>query len=444
MQFIADTPRCNVLAPMGSGKSVTVLTALDRLAFVEDVYPALVLAPKRVALTTWPDEIRKWAHLRHVTVSVCIGTPEQRRAALRRGSDVVTINYDNVQWLMDELDGAWPFKTVIADESTRLKSFRLRQGSKRAQALARVAFKSTRWVNLSGTFSPNGVTDVWGQQFFVDGGARLGRSFSAFTNRWFRKGYDGYSIEPMPHAQREIQDRIRDVTVSLDVNEFLQLPPLVENEIRVTLPAKVRDMYRRLEREFFVELESGTFSADMALTRTGKCLQITSGAVYLDGGNKAWEALHDEKLEALESVVEEANGAPVLVAYHWKFELERILGRFGKRARALDADPRTIRDWNAGRIPVLAAHPASAGHGLNLQDGGNILVFLTSWWNLEEHQQIVERIGPTRQAQAGHNRPVFVHRIVAADTLDEDVLDRLQGKATVQQALMRAMERRHG
>jgi len=448
-RFICDVPRCAVLVFMGGGKSLSTLTALDRLSLVEDVFPVLVLAPKRVARTTWPDEVRKWAHLQHLKVAVAVGTPEERRAALRSGADIVTMNYDCVQWLMRELDGEWPFRTVVADESTRLKSFRLRQGGKRAQALARVAFKATRWINLTGTFAPNGLKNVWGQMWFLDRGQRLGGSFTAFRDRWFTTGRDGYSIEPMEHAQREVEGRIADVCISLNAADYLDLPPLIETVVPVELPPAVRRTYRALERELFVTLKSGHVRADMALTRTGKCLQLTAGALYLTDdepvrGPARYEVLHEEKLDALESIIEEAGGAPILVAYHFKFELEQLRKRFGKRVRHLDANPRTIADWNAGRIEILAAHPASAGHGLNLQDGGHIMVFLTSWWNLEEHQQIIERIGPARQAQAGHNRPVFIYRIVAAGTLDEDVLERLQGKADVQTALLKALERRNG
>lgn len=442
-RFIAQNPRCNLLAPMGSGKCLTTLTALEWLDTVEDVYPALILAPKRVAVSTWPDEVAKWPHLRRLRVAVVVGARAERKAALASAADLYCVNYDNIVWLTEELGDKWPFKTVIADESTRLKSFRLRQGGKRAQALSKRAFRSRRWVNLSGTFAPNGIKDVWAQTYFVDRGHRLGQSFSAFTQRWFYTGRDGFTQLPFEHSQQEIEQRISDISVSLNVRDFMELPPLIENRIDVVLPPDVQKTYRKLERELFVQLKSGAkISAPMRLTLTNKCIQLTAGALYVDDDGKAWEALHDAKLEALESVVEEAAGAPILVAYHFKFELERLKQRFGKRLKHLDANPTTVKEWNAGRIPILAAHPASAGHGLSLQYGGNIIVFMTSWWNLEEHQQIVERIGPTRQAQAGLNRPVFVHRIVARNTLDEEVLERLQGKADVQDALMRAMERR--
>ena len=447
IRHMFDHQRCALWAGMGIGKTSTVLTALDWLELVEDTYPALVIAPKRVAISTWPDEVRKWDHLRHVRVSVVLGTPDERCVALRRPADIYCINYDNLVWLIETLDGKWPFKTVVPDEATRLKSFRLRQGGKRAQALSKVAFKSRRWVNLTGTPAPNGLKDLWGQTWFLDRGQRLGDSYSAFTQRWFFPTPDGYGVLPHRHAQAEIESRLADITVSLRAEDYLELPPLITNVLKVQLPPEARGIYRALERDMFVRLKSGArLTAAMKLTLTNKCLQLTAGAVYADDpedmARQVVEEIHDAKLEALESVVEEAAGAPVLVAYHFKFELERLKRRFGKSVRPLDANPATIRAWNAGDIPILAAHPASAGHGLNLQQGGNIIAYLTSYWDSELDRQILERIGPTRQAQAGLNRPVFLHRIVAEDTLDEEVLDRLEGKLEVEDALMRAMERR--
>jgi len=437
---VVATPRCALFAGMGLGKTVTVLTALERLAFVENVYPVLVLAPLRVAQSTWPDEVQKWAHLRHLRVSTIVGDAKTRQAALRAPADIYTTNYENIPWLVETLGGEWPFLAVVADESTRLKSFRSRQGGKRAQALARVAHRTPRWVNLTGTPAPNGLQDTWGQAWFLDQGARLGRTFRAFTDRWFRTGWNGFGLEPLSHAQREIEGKLADMCVSMKADDYLELPPLIENTITVTLPARARALYRQMEREMFAELDSGDeIEAFDAASRSIKCLQLANGAAYTDKAG-AWSEVHDAKLDAVDEIVEEASGAPVLVAYHFKSDLARLQRRFGKRLRVLDKDPGTIRDWNAGRIPILAAHPASAGHGLNLQHGGNILVVFGHWWSLEEYQQIIERIGPTRQAQAGLNRPVFLHHIVAADTVDELVMARRRTKASVQDILMNALK----
>ena len=439
-----DFERCGVWAGMGMGKTVSTLTALDHLELVEPG-PALVLAPLRVASSTWPDEAAKWEHLRNVEVSAVVGTPEERRAALRRPASVYTTNYEQLPWLVEHFGDKWPFKKIVADESTKLKSFRLRQGGQRAQALGRVAHKhATRFIELTGTPSPNGLQDLWGQAWFLDQGVRLGRTFDAFRQRWFQAvpGGDGYQqIKPLPFAQEQIQDRMRDLCLSLDPRDYFDISEPIVNVIRVELPKKARAHYRDMEREMFMQIGEHEIEAFSAASRTIKCLQIANGAAYTDEAG-TWAEVHDVKLQALESVIEEAAGMPVLVAYHFKSDLARLQRAFPK-GRHLDKDPQTLRDWNAGKIPVLFAHPASAGHGLNLQDGGNILAFFGHWWDLEQYQQIIERIGPTRQAQAGHDRPVFIHHIVAADTVDEIVMARRESKREVQDLLLEAMKRRH-
>ena len=430
--------RAALWMPMGGGKTVTTLTALEALSVVEDTYPALVLAPLRVARSTWPDEVLKWPHLSHLRVSVITGTPKQRQAALDTPADIYTTNYDNLVWLRNALGDAWPFKTVIADEFTRLKSFRLRQGGSRARALGQVAHTHvSRFIGLTGTPAPNGVKDLWGQIWFLDKGERLGKTFSAFEQRWFRKGYDGYSLVPYEHTQTEVENKLKDICLTvrgLPVDEPISTP------IYVDLPPAARSTYIDMEQEMFAQIGEEGVEAANAAVRTQKCLQLANGAMYVDDeGN--WEAVHDAKLEALDSIIEEANGAPVLVAYNFKHDLARLQKRYPK-GRVLDAVPDTIRQWNAGQIGLLFAHPASAGHGLNLADGGNILAFYGVNWNLEEHMQIIERIGPMRQKQAGYDRPVFIYPILARDTVDDLVMDRLTSKKSVQEVLLEALKRR--
>jgi SNF2 family DNA or RNA helicase len=438
MQWLYDRPRSLLWMPMGGGKSVTTLTALDNLSLVEDVYPALVLAPLRVAKTTWPDEVAKWRPLEHLRVSVICGSASERQAALDAPADIYTVNYDNLVWLVDQLGDRWPFKTVVADEVTRLKSFRLRQGSKRAGALGKVAHSRVRrFIGLTGTPNPNGLQDLWGQVWFVDKGERLGRTYSAFSDRWFEKGYDGFSLKPRPTAQAEIEARLRDICLTVDA---LPVDEPLFNEIRVDLPAKARRMYDDMERHMFAELEGAEIEAVSAAAKTMKCSQLANGAAYTDDTG-TWEGVHDAKLEALDSVIEEANGAPVLVAYHFKSDLARLQKRY-PQGRTLDAKSDVIRDWNAGRVPLLFAHPASAGHGLNLAEGGNILAFFSLNWALEEHLQIIERIGPLRQKQAGFERPVHVHYIMAKSTIDDLILARLRSKKSVQEIMIEAMKER--
>lgn len=438
---ILDVPRCAIWAGMGLGKTTSTFNALDALALVDDA-PVLVLAPLRVAKSTWPEEAAKWDHLGGINVMPITGTESERRQALRLDAQVYTTNYEQLEWLVEYWGDRWPYRTVVADESTKLKSFRLRQGGKRAQALGKVAHtKIKRFVQLTGTPSPNGLVDLWGQAWFLDAGQRLGRTFSAFSQRWFTKADNGFGLKPLPFAQEQIQDKLRDLCLTIDAKDWFDLKDPIVNNIFVDLPMKARKLYVDMEKQMFMQIDEHDVEAFGAAARTIKCLQIANGAAYVGESNTEWKDLHDAKLEALESIIEEAAGAPVLVAYHFKSDLARLQKAFPK-GRQLDADPGTIKAWNAGRIPVLFAHPASAGHGLNLQDGGNILVYFGHWWNLEERMQILERIGPTRQMQAGYDRPVFVHNILARGTVDEMILERIQTKREVQDILLSAMKRK--
>ncbi len=441
---LTDLPRCAALLRMGLGKTVSTYTALETLDTCGyDTYPALVLAPKRVALNTWPDEAAKWSHLSRIGVVPIVGSGAECHAALaqlmRGDGNVATINYENVPWLVDQLGGKWPFPTVIADESTRLKSFRLTQGGKRARALATIAHNKTkRWINLTGTPSPNGLQDLWGQMWFLDAGRRLGRSYTAFTGRWFQREWDGYGVSALPHAMTEINERIGDLCLSIDPRDHFALEEPIETIIEIELPQKARALYRSMEKDFFMQVEEHGVTAANAGVKSNKLLQLANGAAYV-GESKEWKEVHDAKISALESIIEEAAGAPVLVAYHFKSDLARILAAF-PRARELDDAPATIRGWNAGKIPVLVAHPASAGHGLNLQDGGNIIAFFGHNWNLEEYEQIIERIGPVRQFQSGHDRNVYIYHIVAKDTVEEVCVEKMKTKADTQTLLMNALK----
>ena len=444
INHVLSTPRSAVWAGMGMGKTAATLQALNLMNLIDEG-KTLVIAPLRVARSTWPDEVAKWDDFSGLTVSVITGTPKERKAALKKAADIYTINYENLPWLIETLDGHWPFARVIADESTKLKNFRLRQGGKRARALASVAHRYVdRFHQLTGTPSPNGLVDLWGQSWFLDAGERLGRSFKGFADRWFvaeQVGSDAHAVRlrPRDYAREEIEQRMRDICISLDARDWFDMDEPIVNNIYVDLPRKARSYYEDMEKEMFLSIQGNDIEADNAAVRTMKCLQIANGAVYDEDGK--WTEVHDLKLQALESIVDEAAGMPVLVAYHFKADLARLTKTF-PQGRQLDQDPQTIRDWNAGKIPVMFAHPASAGHGLNLQDGGNILAFYGHWWNLEEYQQIIERIGPTRQAQAGHDRPVFIHHIIARDTVDELVMARRNSKRKVQDLLLEAMKRK--
>lgn len=433
--------RTAVFAGMGLGKTASTLEAIRQIKAVRPSLTVLIIAPLRVAQSTWPDEVRKWDSFRHLRVSVICGSAKARRDALLSDADIYTINYENIPWLVEELKGDWFFDLIVADESTRLKGLRARQGTQRAKALAKVAFKSEGFVELTGTPAPNGLLDLWGQLWFLDKGARLGKSFSAFQKEFFypisRGGGATRWVEwkLQEGSDKRIKRRIEDVSITVNPEDYFDVAKNIFNDIVVELPREVMRQYRKFARELYLELEGGEeITASNAAVKTGRLLQMASGAVYAEDG-EAYSVIHGAKIEALKSVIEEANGAPVLCAYSYRHEVDRIRKAF-PQARLLDKNPQTIRDWNAGKIPLLLAHPASCGHGLNLQDGGNILVFFSCTWSLELHDQIVERIGAVRQAQAGHDRPTFVHYLIAKGTLDEAVKERLATKRDILDVLL--------
>lgn len=440
-KFIVSNKRCGLFALMGMGKSSSVLMALDALSLIEPG-PTLIVAPLRVARSTWPSEVKKWDRFNHMTVSVVCGPVQERVRALSKRADIYTTNYENLEWLVSHLGDAWPFTTVVADELTRLKGFRLRQGSVRAKALGKVAHtKVTRFIGLTGTPAPNGIKDIWGQIWFVDAGSRLGKTYAGFTARWFTQSYDGFNIVPHKHAQAEIEGLISDVCISLDPKDYFDIKDPVVVNVEVDLPPDAMQKYREMENEMFAEFDGQEVEVFNAAARTIKCLQISNGAIYTGVDSSQWSTVHDEKIKALESIVEESAGAPILCVYHFKSDLDRLLKAF-PQGQVLDKNPATIDSWNAGQIPLLFCHPQSAGHGLSLQDGGNILVFFAHWWSLEERLQVIERIGPTRQAQSGYDRPVFVYNIIAKGTLDEVVIDRIANKKSVQDLLIERMKMR--
>ena len=434
--------RSALFAGMGLGKTVTCLAAIDALMRLGEVNRVLILAPLRVARFTWPEETSKWPQFKHLRITPIVGTAAERKRALascHETNAIATINYENVPWLVDELGDDWPFDMLIADELTRLKSFRLRQGGKRAQALAHVAMNRVkRFIGLTGTPAPNGLADLWGQVWFIDCGQRLGRTYGAFTSRWFKPGPGGFGIVQLPHAQDEIQARIRDVCLSVDPADHFDLEDPIVNVVKVDLPRAARGTYNEMLRQFITSLNGETLTAANAAARSMKLLQLANGAAYVD--EDRWEQANDAKLDALESIVAEANGMPLLVCYHFKSDLQRLLARF-PQGRHLDQKLATMAEFKAGRIPILFMHPASAGHGIDgFQNVTNQIVFFGHWWALEEREQAIARIGPVRQAQAGHRRPVFVHNIVARDTVDELVLQRHATKASVQEILLSAMK----
>lgn len=443
IQFALTHARCGLFVPMGMGKTSAALSIVNELKTLWGDMPVLVVAPLAVARTTWISEKEKWAQFKDLKVSAILGTPKKRIAAVHARADLYVINYDNLPWLakyLRETRTPWKWKTVIADESTRLKSFRLRQGSQRARALAAGVNVFKRFIAMTGTPAPNGLEDLWGQVWFIDKGERLGHSFRAFQERWFtpvRVGRDIHAVkwEPMEHADREIRDAIADVCLSIKAEDYFELdrPRFVTR--RVELPAGALETYEQMEKQYFVELESGAeVEALNAASKTMKLLQLASGALYTDDAG-SWEPVHDAKLDEMESIINELGGEPVLVAYHFKSDAARIMARF-KNAEVFRGLREQVDRFNRKEIPIMLVHPASAGHGISLQDGSANLIVFSQWWDLEQYQQVIERIGPMRQLQAGHPRLVTVFNIIAAGTMDEVALEAKGSKKTVQDKLL--------
>lgn len=438
VQHVQRTARCAVWADMGMGKTASTLQSLVELSASEPVFPALVIAPKLVCETVWPAEVQKWPAFKHLHAEACLGTAKQRTEVLGRKPDIVAMNLDNVEWLIESHNGTWPYKTIVVDEATRLKGFRTYQGTIRSRKLAKMAPLVSRFIELTGTPSPNGLTDLWGQVWFLDYGLRLGKSYTAFMMRWFTSDYMGYKWTPRDHAFDEITDRLRDVCLTLKGEDWFDIEQPVFVNRSVELPAKARKIYKEMEKTMFAQLEHVGVEAFNAAALTAKCHQLANGAVYHDTEG-TWTEVHDAKLQALESVVEEAGGEPLIVVYNFVSDLHRLKKAFPK---AVEVGARgAVERWNRGEIAMLLVHPQSAGHGLNLQYGGHRMVFFSLTWNLEHYLQVIERIGPVRQMQAGFKRPVYVYHLLAHDTIDESILLRLQGKQSLQSALMDAMRR---
>jgi hypothetical protein len=458
-------PRCGLWAGMGMGKTSGALTVIDLLRLVEEEL-TLVIAPLRVARDVWPQEAKKWDHLKNLRVVPLVGDLGYRLTALKelkwKSANVFTVNYEILPWLIETLGDAWPFANVIADEATKLKSYRghlatsskgkefiVAAGGKRARALGKIAHtKVKRWINLTGTPSPNGLKDLWGQTWFLDAGKRLGHTYGAFKQRWFQRSFESHSIDPMPFSQEQIQDKLKDICISLRSEDYFDITKPIVNNIYVDLPAPVRAKYREMEKEMFTRIQGRDVEAFNAAARTMKCLQLANGAVYVNPSEegddarrqKEWKEVHDEKLTVLESIVEEAGGMPLLVSYEFKSDLARILHRFKD---AVDiSKTEGMRKFRDGKAILGCAHPQSMGHGIDgLQDVTNIIAFFGHNWNLELYQQIIERIGPVRQAQSGHKRPVFIYHILVRKTVDEMVMMRRDSKREVQDILMEYMRR---
>lgn len=432
--FIINNPTAAVFLEMGLGKSVITLTAILELCLERfEVGRVLVIAPLRVARDTWPTEIQKWDHLKDLTYSVAVGTASERRAALRQKTFVHIINRENVQWLIEDSGIPWQYDMVVIDE---LSSFKSHQ-SKRFKSLMKARPGVKRMVGLTGTPSSNGLMDLWAEFRVLDMGKRLGRFITHYREQFFepdrRNGMQVFSYKPRDGAEREIYRRIGDITISMRSADYLKMPECVMNTVPVRLDSSEFEIYEAMESKMVTELDGVEIDAVNAAALTGKLCQLANGAIYTPDGNTVF--FHERKLDALEDLIEGANGKPVLVAYWYKHDLVRIQERFKVRELKTSKD---IADWNAGKIPVAAIHPASAGHGLNLQAGGCTLIWFGLTWSLELYQQTNARLW--RQGQQAET--VVIHHIITKGTVDEDVMRSLSEKDRSQAALMRAVRAR--
>ena len=432
--FILNQSICCLMLDMGLGKTVITLTALWQLTLDSfDVSRVLVIAPKRVAEDTWPKELAKWEHLTGLTASLVLGSAAERKAALQRKAFLYIINRENVAWLVK--NHYWDFDMVVIDELSSFKSNK----AERFKAMKKVRPMITRIVGLTGTPAPNTLLDLWPQMYLMDMGQRLGRFIGGFRDRFFlpdkRNREIIYSYKPREGAEDAIHALISDICISMKAADYLDMPERIDNRIEVSMSPKERKLYDDFQKDMVLSIGDEELDATNAAALSNKLLQMANGAVY--GEDKKVIPIHDRKLDALEDLVEAANGKPLLVAYWYKHDLQRIKARF-KNARCIDT-AKDIDDWNAGKIPLALIHPASAGHGLNLQDGGCTIVWFGLTWSLELYQQLNARLW-----RQGQKHTVVIHHIVTKGTHDEDVMRALENKDTRQSALIEAVRARIG
>lgn len=468
LDHILNVPRANLFASPGTGKTTTVLSALDARHLVgDDVFPCLVVSLLRVANTVWDSEVESWENFQWIKVSKILGSADERKAALKRKAHLYTINFENMMWLRETLGNAWPFKTVIVDESTKIKNHRCsrtkradgtfgvrRGGAKNAAALVAAFAHTAYWVNLSGTPTPRSEVDLWGQQWPLDGGKALGNSYADFCRNFCELPWGATPQQNRWQLRKDAQGRVLDLirpqTVVLDAYDWFDIDKPIEINVPVELPAKAKELYDALHQDSVCELEGGlVLEAPSASASLMKCRQVASGAVLSgEAESRVLTHIHDAKLQALKDIWETNGKEPLLVAYYFRYEAEAIINYFGDKVAVQmpnGAKQKQVeQEWNEGKIPMLLVHPASAGHGLNLQHGSNKMVLFTPDWNYELYAQVIERIGTTRQKQSGYDRPVYIYRLFARGTWDEVILANLGKKYQTSEIVKAALSVRDG
>lgn len=429
IDYIKEHPISAILLDMGLGKTSITLTAVADLLFDSfEVSKVLVIAPLRVAKTTWKDEIQKWEHLKILKYSIITGTVTERLSALNKQADIYIINRENVQWLVENYK--WDFDMVVIDELSSFKSWQ----SKRFKAFMKVRPKVKRIVGLTGTPSSNGLMDLFAEFKILDMGERLGWFISQYRNTYFspdkRNGHVIYSYKPLPFAEKEIYNKLSDITISMKANDLLKMPELIINNIEVEMNSKEIKLYNKLKKDMFIDIDGKEIDTVNAAALSNKLLQMANGAIYDD--SKAVVEIHNKKLDALDDLIESSNGKSILVAYWYKHDKERIMKRFNAQEINTSND---IDKWNNGEMPVALIHPASAGHGLNLQQGGSTIVWFGLTWSLELYQQLNARL-----YRQGQKETVVIHHIITKNTIDENVIKALEKKDLSQNSLIEAVK----
>ena len=432
---IIEQPELGLLLDMGMGKTAITLTAVERLVYdYFSVRKVLVIAPLKPAIETWPAEVEKWDHLKHITTSLVLGDKESRLKALEMDAELYIVNRENVQWLVDHYKKKWPFDMVVIDELSSFKSSK----AQRFRALKKVRPYIKRIVGLTGTPSPNGLLDLWPQMYLLDAGEALGKTLTSYREKWFvpdkRNATTIFSWKPKEGAEEEIYKRLETLCISMKTADYLQLPERLDIRHEIEPSKATMALYKKLERDMIIPYEDGDIDAGSAAILVNKLLQVAGGAAYDENGNT--KILHNEKLDALDVLLEEANGQPVLLFYSYKHERDRIIER---HPEAVDVKEATaVKEWNAGNIPLLLAHPASAGHGLNLQFGGHIVIWYGLPCSLELYQQANKRVH-----RMGQKETVLIHHLLMKNTADMWVLDQvLTEKDKRQNALLEALKAR--
>lgn len=434
---IIDNPASALFLDMGLGKTVSTLTAIDDLMLLGDINKTLVIAPLRVAEDTWSTEVEKWDHLKHLRISKVLGKEKDRIAALNQEADIYVINRENVEWLVNKYFNNWVFDMLVIDELSSFKSPK----AQRFKALKKVRPFFKRVVGLTGTPTPNSLIDLWPQVYLLDGGKRLGKTITSYRQQYFTpgqmNGHIVYNYNLKPGADETIHSRISDICISMMAKDYLDLPERIDNKIEISLSDSIKKKYKQLEKDLVIELGENDITAANAAVLTNKLLQMANGAIYSE--DKTVVEIHEEKLKALLEVIEAANGKPVLVFYSFQHDYDRItkfLNKKGYKPKKLN-DSSDIKSWNEGKIDILLLHPASAGHGLNLQYGGSTIVWFGLPWSLELYQQANARLH-----RQGQKEVVVINHLVSKGTVDEDVIRSLGNKEINQNVLLEAVKAR--